>query len=337
VDITECGWTQDSSDFQNNMRSNLSHFGLQLTAIVGLTAVAIAQTENPAEQIGVPEPSAIVVHSDPDLELEGQTLSNASPGMLKKLEDWFGFNDSRLEEVKATLEKMLTEIAKIEKLRSDATSVMQTQAPATPPAASDSPSPTTPPAAPSPPPAAQAEIGKNESFDSLPDDTVEETVPMPVLGSKTPDWVKKGLVLGDEHSLAISSMLMPELDECRKDLKTRMMSEVRMYLNKHVLEYSDATKLPELTQEYIDKYWVKKGQEFDNIQDRPSGTYHQLWIGLHISSEQLTKIREWEKNNVRELRMKKVGVFGGLGVFTVTLLSGAVGLLARREKAKLKK
>lgn len=323
------------------MRSNLSQFGLQLTAIVGLTAVAIAQTEVLPEQIVVPEPPVVVVHSDLDLDLEDPTLRNASPGILKKLEDWFGFNDSRLEEVKAKLEKMLTEIAKIEKLRSEATGVIQTQVTATPPAVGDSPSPTTPPAPSSPPedqsPAAQAEIGNTESFDSLPGDTVGETAPLPVLGSKTPDWVKKGLVLGNDHSLAISSTLMPELEECREDLKTRMLSEVRMYLNKHVLEYSDATKLPELTQEYVEKYWVKKGQEFDNIQDRPSGTYHQLWIGLHISSEQLTKIREWEKRNVRELRMKKVGIFSGLGVFTVTLLSGGVGLLARREKAKLKK
>ena len=327
------------------MRSNLSHFGLQLTAIVGLTAVAIAQTEDPPEPIGVPEPTVIVVQSDS--ELEGPTLSNASPGMLKKLEDWIGLTDVRLEELASKAEKILTEIAKMKKLRTEATSVLQTQVPATPPAAGDSPSVTTPPATPSSPPAApspaapspaaQAEIGKTESFDSLPIDTVGETAPLPVLGSKTPDWVKKGLVLGDEHSLAISSTLMPELDECREDLKTRMMSEVRMYLNKHVLEYCDARELPELTKEYVEKYWVKKGQEFDNVQDRPSGTYHQLWIGLHISSEQLTKIREWEKHNVRELRMKKVGVFGGLGVFAVMLLSGAVGLLARREKAKLKK
>jgi len=333
VDITECGWTQDSSDFQNIMRSNLSHFGIQLAAIVGLTAVAIAQTEDPPKQIGVPEPEVIAVHSDS--ELEGQTLGNASPGMLKKLEDWIGVIDIRMAELTSMAEKILIETAKMKKLRSEATRVIQTQAPATPPAVNDSPSATTPPAAPLP--VAQAEIGNTESFDSLSGDTVGETAPLPVLGSKTPDWVKKGLVLGDEHSLAISSTLMPELEQCREDLKNRMMSEVRMYLNKHVLEYSDATKLPELTQEYVEKYWIKKGQEFDNVQDRPSGTYHQLWIGLHISSEQLTKIREWEKHNVRELRMKKVGVFGGLGVFTVTLLSGAVGLLARREKAKLKK
>ena len=331
------------------MRSNLSHFGLQLTAIVGLTAVALAQTE-PAEQVVVQDPQAVELHLD--LESANRTVEDASPGMLKKLEDWVGLTDSRLEDLAAKAEKILTEIARMKKLRSEATNVVQAQAPASPSVVAESPSNpsppevSTPPEAPSPPQASslrqtpsppQAEIGNTESFDSLSGETVGETEPVPVLGSGTPDWVKKGLVLGDEHSLAISSTLMPDLEECRDDLKSRMMSEVRLYLNKHVLEFTDAIKLPELTQEYVEKYWVKKGQEFDNIQDRPSGTYHQLWIGLHISSEQLTKIREWEKQSVRELRMKKAEVFGGIGVFAVTLLSGAVGLLARREKAKLKK
>ena len=110
------------------MRSNLLHFGLQLTAIVGLTAVAIAQTEDPPEPIGVPEPTVIVVQSDS--ELEGSTLSNASPGMLKKLEDWIGLTDVRMEELASKAEKILTEIAKLKKLRSEATSVLQTQVPA---------------------------------------------------------------------------------------------------------------------------------------------------------------------------------------------------------------
>lgn len=321
------------------MRSNLSHVGLQLTAIVGLTAVVLAQTEEPAGQVVVQEPQVVEVHFD--LEATNQIIRDASPGMLKKLEDWVGLTDKRLEDLTSTAEKMLAEIAKMKKMRSEATSVIskQAQALSSPPAVAESPSAPAPPAVAvaSPPQVPQAEIGNAESFDSLSGDTVGETAPVPVLGSGTPDWVKKGLVLGDEHSLAISSTLMPDVEQCREDLKSRMMSEVRMYLNKHVLEYNEAMKLPELTQEYVEKYWVKKGQEFDNIQDRPSGTYHQLWIGLHISSEQLTKIREWEKQGVRELRMKKVGIFGGIGVFAVTLLSGAVGLLARREKAKLNK
>jgi hypothetical protein len=189
----------------------------------------------------------------------------------------------------------------------------------------------------------QAEIGENESFDSVPKDesghensVSSELNAKKLLGEDTPEWVKKGLVLGDEHRLAISSSLLPDVEQCREDLKSRMMIEVRSYLDKHVLEKSSAYQLAELTQEYVEKYWVNPAQTFDNVQDRPSGTYHQLWIGLHISADQLKKVREWEMNSFREKRLKQVGIIGGAGIATITLLSGLVGVLARREKAKLK-
>jgi hypothetical protein len=114
------------------------------------------------------------------------------------------------------------------------------------------------------------------------------------------------------------------------------MRDVQAYLNNHVLENASALLLPQLTQEYVDKYWVVASQTFDNVQDRPSGTYHQLWIGLHISADQLKKVREWERHRVRESRTKQVGVLGVAGVAAITILSGFVGVLARREKAKLK-
>jgi hypothetical protein len=157
-----------------------------------------------------------------------------------------------------------------------------------------------------------------------------------VLNDDTPEWVKNGIVLGEDHSLAISSSLLPDLEQCREDLKTSMMRDVQAYLNNHVLENASALLLPQLTQEYVDKYWVVASQTFDNVQDRPSGTYHQLWIGLHISADQLKKVREWERHRVRESRTKQVGVLGGAGVAAITILSGFIGVLARREKDKLK-
>ena len=233
------------SDFSNTMRTTFTLFFLQLAAILGSTAIALAQTE---EASGNQEVVAELESKD------AKKPSNiTSPGIIKKFEDWVG-----------------------------------------------------------------------------------ETAPLPVLNDSTPEWVKNGLVLGDEHSLAISSTFLSDLDQCREDLKATMMSDVQAYLDKHVLKFAAADQLAELTQEYVEKYWVKKGQEFDNIQDRPSGMYHQLWIGLHISSEQLAKVRKWEAQSVREQRTKKVGVLGGISVVVITLLSGAVGVLARREKAKLK-
>ena len=304
------------------MRITFSIFLLQLATIVGLTALAMAQTDEP---LGTPQ--AIAKQED---ESAVRATGTPSPSILKKFEDWVGLTDSRIEDLAAMADRLRAEIAKMKTQHSEASS-----------AASKSNSltdaqPPNVPDAPEPPATVRAEIDSSESFDSVPGDALGETAPLPVLNGSTPDWVKKGLVLGDEHSFAISSTLLPDLDQCRDDLKSRMMSDVQVYLDKHVLEFTSADKLPELTQEYVEKYWVKKDQEFDNIQDRPSGTYHQLWIGLHLSSEQLSKIRNWEKESVRQQRTKKAGVAGGLGVFVITVLSGAVGLLARREKAKLK-
>ncbi len=307
------------------MRSTIALLVLQLALMAGFTALAIAQTE-------------------PSTPQESSVRTNASSsGIIKKLEDLVGLAESRLEELASKTERLMAEIAKMKSQNSEAKRVIPAtksnakqrfqEEPATPsppeqPNLAETPSP------------AQAEIGNNESFDSVAEDSIGSDFlgdTSPVLNGSTPDWVKNGLVLGDDHSLAISSTLLPDLEQCREDLKSRMMLDVRTYLDKHVLEFVQANKLQELTQEYVEKYWVKKGQEFDNIQDRPSGTYHQLWIGMHISSEQLAKIREWEKHSIREERTKKVGVMGGIGVFAIALLSGAVGLLARREKARLKK
>ncbi len=309
------------------MRTTFTLFFLQLAAILGLTAIAIAQTE---EASGNPEVLAELESKDAE-----KPSNITSPGIIKKFEDWVGLTDSRLEDLAAIAERMQAEIAKMKTQYSEATNLVPK--PTLPPATSlDNPS-----AAPVPPHATtitstRAEIDSNDSFDSVVGDSIGETAPLPVLNDSTPEWVKNGLVLGDEHSFAISSTFLSDLDQCREDLKATLMSDVQAYLDKHVLKFAAADQLAELTQEYVEKYWVKQGQEFDNIQDRPSGMYHQLWIGLHISSEQLAKVRKWEAQSVREQRTKKVGVLGGISVVVITLLSGAVGVLARREKAKLK-
>jgi hypothetical protein len=171
---------------------------------------------------------------------------------------------------------------------------------------------------------------------AIPDATDVDPVSKKLLNDQTPDWVKQGVVRGDDHSFAISSSLSPDLEQCREDLESRLLSEVQNYLDKNVLEHMPAFRLKELTEDYVKKYWLKKEQWFDNLQDRPSGTYHQLWVGLHISAEQLKMVSEWEKACLREERVQQAGVAGGIGVGVITLLSGLVGVFARREKAKLK-
>lgn len=193
-----------------------------------------------------------------------------------------------------------------------------------------------------------AEIDASMSLESIsetptkPTDTaVSDLAPLDpsstkILNENTPDWVKEGLVLGEDHRLAVSSSLFPDREQCVGDLKLRMMNEVRSYLDKHVLELTNAYQLPELTEEYVESHWLVANREFDNVQDRPSGTYHQLWQELRISSEQLEVVRGWEKSRVREIRTKQAGVLGGLGIAAITVFSGLIGVLARREKAKLK-
>lgn len=201
------------------------------------------------------------------------------------------------------------------------------------------PAPATP--APTTTPTVSAEVSEGDSLDSIPKDTPVEIVPeqpsKKLLGDNTPDWVKKGLLLGDEHSFAISSSLFSDVEQCREDLQSRMMAEVQAYLDKHVLTEARAEQLSKLTRDYVDKFWINQKQEFDNVQDRDNVTYHQLWIGLHISADQLKMVREWEKEWLRERRTKQAGVLGGIGIASITVLSGLVGVLARREKTKLKK
>jgi hypothetical protein len=194
-----------------------------------------------------------------------------------------------------------------------------------------------------------AEIDASMSLESISetptkstDSAVSDLAPldpssMKILNENTPDWVKEGLVLGEDHRLAVSSSLFPDREQCVGDLKSRLMSEVRSYLDKHVLELTNASQLPELTEQYVESNWLVANREFDNVQDRPSGTYHQLWKELRISSEQLEVVRGWERSRLRETRTKQVGVLGGLGIAAITMFSGLIGVLARQEKAKLKK
>ena len=331
------------------MRTTLSIVILQLTTMFGLAAMAVAQSEETStpptpvveQQDGAKQAEDAKVDGDAKQEGEAARRVNTISLLYKRLEDAY----SAIKKIESEIEKI--DVRHIEALKATANASPLVSAapksPQEPPVISIHSAPETP-AIPSIPAPAKAEVDGSESFDTVAGDTPStdevgkyiDTMPIPVLNGSTPEWVKNGLVLGEDLSFAISSTFMADLEQCREDLKSRMMSDVRDYLDKNVLQIAQAYSLPELTQEYVEKYWVKKGQVFDNIQDRPAGSYHQLWIGLHISSEQLAKIREWEKQTVREQRTRKVGVFGGVGVCAITLLSGAVGLLARREKAKLK-
>ncbi len=160
----------------------------------------------------------------------------------------------------------------------------------------------------------------------------------PLLNESAPAWIRDGLSKeGDELRFPIATSLHSNVEECRNELDNVLLSEVRDYLEKNVLlDGVSATDLAGLTTEYIKKKLLVPEREYVNIVDRPSGSYHQLWRQIFISKSELAVIRGWEKNREVLERTKQVGVVGGSSLLGMTLLSGLVGLLARREKAKLK-
>ena len=160
----------------------------------------------------------------------------------------------------------------------------------------------------------------------------------PLLNENAPAWIRDGLSKeGDELRFPIATSLHSDVEECRNELDNVLLSEVRDYLEKNVLlDDVTASDLAGLTTEYIKKKLLVPEREYVNIVDRPSGSYHQLWRQIFISKSELAVIRGWEKNREVLERTKQVGVVGGSALLGMTLLSGMVGLLARREKAKLK-
>ncbi len=308
----------------NIMRTFPTRILKKLSAFLVLSAVAIAQSQDPV----------VVTVTDDNQETKVEIKSPGSESFFHKIGGYVDLNKmlEDLPKVRERLEAMEAKISKLQRTATQGRNVSES-----------APGPVENPVPPVPPEPARSSVTAErvnvESFGLLPTESArtregtrtnagmqtDEEVPMPFLNENTPEWVKSGLRNGganaEERSFVISSSLLPDLEQCSEDLKSRMMAEVRAYLKKNVLEFESA-KLPQLTQEYIEKYWVKREQFFDNVQDRPSGTYHQLWMGLHISSEQLAKIRGWEKQSERDVRIKKAGTVGGAGILAITLLSG---------------
>jgi len=281
------------------MQKSISFSLLSIGAIASLTVSAIAQNDPVSTTIFQES-----VHQD-------ETTHKDPATYLKSLKDMAVAIQDMIAKVE-TLQKEAQLVSETPVLDPTETTIAAATEPSQPPAA-----------------ASAAEVQSNDAFAIVASETT-------VLQENTPDWVKKELAVSEDgHTLAISSSLFADLEECREDLKTRMLNEVQAHLDKHVLMHSVAHALPELTPEYVEKVLLKKGQEFDNVQVRPSGTYHQLYVAVHISAAQLKKIKSWEKRAVRETRVKQLGVIGGVGVAAIALFSGSIGVLARREKATL--
>lgn len=210
----------------------------------------------------------------------------------------------------------------------------------------------------------QAEINSDVAFDSLPPApaapappepapslpaSLDAEVPvvdgaslglaqdLPILGSGTPEWIRERIIREDQIQLPIESSMFSSLQECREELDAKLEREVYRALNAHALHHATAESIPELTSTYIREHLITPDLEFDNFQERPSGTFHQLWVRLDVDAKELTQIHEWERAIVTQDRVWTLSGLAGAVFGTLAGLSGVVSFAAKRERERLSK
>ncbi|XZE43643.1 hypothetical protein SH467x_003209 [Pirellulaceae bacterium SH467] len=157
-----------------------------------------------------------------------------------------------------------------------------------------------------------------------------------ILPVDAPDWVRAPQITEGELRFAIPTATAEDLEQCYEEFESQLLSEVQRALDAHVLRYTSASQLDPLTKKYIEDHWLVQNCEYDQVIELPSGTYHQLWKQIYISKDQIAVIRSWEERALLSERIVKVGALGGVSIGGMLLLSGMVGVLARRESRKLK-
>jgi hypothetical protein len=152
------------------------------------------------------------------------------------------------------------------------------------------------------------------------------------LSERAPSWIRDRIVSDEVVRLPIESSLFLTPEECRDDLDERLVEIVHAAIREHVLTSPELVKLSNLTKEYIQNHLIRPGVEFDNVMERPSGVYHQLWKLIQIGPEQLAEIKSWERREISHGRIQELGAGA---IAALTLLSGisaGVHLLAKREQ-----
>ncbi|MFN7736857.1 MAG: hypothetical protein ACK5O8_12120 [Pirellula sp.] len=160
----------------------------------------------------------------------------------------------------------------------------------------------------------------------------DESFNKPLLGDNAPSWVRERIVSTTRLRAPIASSLFESLEECRKDIDQRLLEEVRIILVQNGFgEMSTSWPEGALTESYIREHFLADS-EFDNVQELPSGTYHQLWVLLDIDETQLSYLKHWERQFVGEERAMLVGLTMISIVATIASFSAIVGFIAYREK-----
>lgn len=157
----------------------------------------------------------------------------------------------------------------------------------------------------------------------------------PLVGENAPSWVRERVVSKNRLRVPIASSLFESLEECRKDIDQRLLEEVRTILVQNGFgEMSTTWPEGALTEAYIREHFLARS-EFDNVQERPSGTYHQLWVLLDIDQQQLSFLKHWERQFVGEERAVMV-VFTTIAIVPfIAFFSVIVGFFAERENRRV--
>jgi hypothetical protein len=203
---------------------------------------------------------------------------------------------------------------------------------------------------------AQAEVSSNDTFsqsvaivEGLPDPppppgtptvlnkTLVVTTDRPILGDGVPDWIRQRVTEEDQILVPIESSMYTTVEECRDDLESKLVGEAKKVLDSYVLRGVSSDSIPELTSSFIRDKLIDQQSEFDNFQERPSGSFHQLWVRMDIDKKELAQIREWERAVVTQERVWRLGGLSFAVLGSIAGLSGVVNLFSRREQYKSQK
>jgi hypothetical protein len=186
----------------------------------------------------------------------------------------------------------------------------------------------------------QAEVDRPDSFSNTVITTSEKSTTES--DAEVPRWVTE-LVGQTETATSTESiqqafvvMSNPEedLSTCQKDIQERIEAEIIDHINNKVLRYLTAEDLQ------INKKWIEKNvlsesnDTYTKVSDLPSGRYYQIYRRINLSPKVVRLIQSREQEKMMHRRSTEVGALGGIGLAGMGLLSGLIGLLAKREKAK---
>lgn len=157
--------------------------------------------------------------------------------------------------------------------------------------------------------------------------------------SELPDWLTEtegNQEKSGDHSFLVITIPHTDVAACEEELKEKLPTEVKAFIDKNLLRHIDADSVPYLTDDYIRREILSLNPErtLTKTLTRPGGDMFQIYRQLTIPSSEVKKLVEYERSIVAGERSVEVGVGAASIVGLVGGISGLLGLLARREKAK---